>query len=113
MDGIPLPLARLAECLSCGTDLHVCRLCKFFDTHVAKQCREPVAEDVTDKDRANFCGYFQACPGAHVAGGNREVQQAKEKLAVLFGNGGAEKGPSSNHKEEDNRQQLDDLFRKE
>ena len=54
-----LPLARLAQCQACHADLHVCRSCVYYDTRVANQCREPVAEPVSDKTRANFCGYFQ------------------------------------------------------
>jgi hypothetical protein len=32
---------------------------------VAKQCRETVAEEVKDKERANFCDYFKPRAGAH------------------------------------------------
>ena len=45
LDDEPLPLARTAECAVCNADLHVCRLCEWYDTAVAKACREPVAED--------------------------------------------------------------------
>src|SRR3569832_674774 len=54
-----LVVARTDECAVCRTDLHVCRLCEFFDERVSRQCREPVADEVMDKTRANFCGYFQ------------------------------------------------------
>jgi len=52
-------VARLAECPQCRRELHVCRACAFYDTRVARQCRETVAEEVQDKVRANFCDYFQ------------------------------------------------------
>ena len=52
-------VARLAECQQCRSELHVCRACAFYDTRVARQCRETVAEEVQDKVRANFCNYFQ------------------------------------------------------
>ena len=64
LDDEPLPLARTAECAACNADLHVCRLCEWYDTAVAKSCREPVAEEVHNKERANFCDYFQPRPGA-------------------------------------------------
>ena len=54
----PLPLSRRAECSRCGADLHVCRQCEFFDPKVSESCREPIAEPVLDKTKANFCGYF-------------------------------------------------------
>ena len=34
---------------------------------VAKHCREPIAEEVKDKERANFCDYFKPRPGAYSA----------------------------------------------
>ena len=55
----PFPLARTSVCRSCDAELHVCKLCEFFDTTVANQCRETIAERVNDKERANFCDYFK------------------------------------------------------
>lgn len=52
-------IGRRDECLSCGGDLHSCLQCVFHDPSYANQCREPQAEDVYEKDRSNFCGYFQ------------------------------------------------------
>ena len=69
LDDMPMPLRRRDECPACGADLHVCRMCEFYDTSVAKSCREPVAEEVTDKERAQFCDYFRAQPGVLAAGG--------------------------------------------
>ena len=69
LDDVPLPLRRRDECPACGTDLHVCRMCEFYDPSVAKSCREPIAEEVTDKERANFCDYFRGRPGVQAAGG--------------------------------------------
>jgi hypothetical protein len=82
---MPMPLRRRDECPACGTDLHVCRLCEFFDTSVAKSCREPVAEEVTDKERANFCDYFRGQPGVHSAGGVSEAESARSQLEAVFG----------------------------
>lgn len=56
---ILLPLSRTEVCGACDADLHVCRMCRFYDTSVASACREPVADRVTDKTRANFCGYLE------------------------------------------------------
>ncbi len=81
---LPQPLARLAECPACNTDLHVCRMCKFYDTHVSRQCREPIAEDVQDKQRANFCGYFQGRPDAYVPQDQDAARAARDALEALF-----------------------------
>ncbi len=46
------------ECPACGRAAHACRNCGFHDPAYNNQCREPMAEQVTDKERANFCEYF-------------------------------------------------------
>ena len=61
----PLPLSRLAVCSKCHSYLHACRLCVSYDPRLTRRCREQDAEEVTDKERANFCGYFKARPGAY------------------------------------------------
>jgi hypothetical protein len=114
LEALSLPLRRLDECPRCHAELHVCRLCEFFDTAVAKSCREPVAEEVKDKTRANFCDYFRPRPGAHVAagdgaaaarsqlealfggtpaGGDAPPDEARTRLEELFGGSPAKKGP--------------------
>lgn len=82
----PLPLAREARCRGCGADLHTCRICEFYDTRVANACREPIAEKVADKTRANFCGYLQPKPFAHTAA-DAAGAAARQDLEGLFGLG--------------------------
>ena len=79
----PLPLSRTAECRSCGAELHVCRQCAFYDTTRANQCREPVAEPVSDKTRANFCGWFRPQPGLK-PGEDTAAEEARRQLDDLF-----------------------------
>lgn len=50
---------REATCPSCHSDVHVCVNCRFYDRSAHNQCREPVAEFVRDKERANFCEFFE------------------------------------------------------
>ncbi len=47
-------------CPECDSALHVCLNCDFYDPAFNNQCREPQAERVVDKDRANFCEFFVA-----------------------------------------------------
>lgn len=82
---LSLPFSRFDECRACRASLHACRLCEFYQTTIAKQCREPIAEEVKDKERANFCDYFKPCPGAHVPKNRQEVDQARAALEALFG----------------------------
>lgn len=52
--------SRQSNCPDCGAATHVCRNCRHFSRSAPNQCREPVADPVSDKQRANFCGYFEA-----------------------------------------------------
>ena len=111
---LPLPLARLAECRACNSELHVCRMCRYYDTSVAKSCREPVAEEVSDKERANFCGWFMAKPRAYVPGSERQPATAQAALDALFGGPPSSAGqpaPDAGDPAADARRELEDLFR--
>ena len=111
LDDEPLPLARAATCRACGADLHVCRLCEFFDPRVANECREPVAERVVNKERANFCGYLKPRPDAYTAP-DAARSSATRGLEALFGlEGGAGQGSPDNSAAA--RSALEDLFRKD
>lgn len=46
-------------CPSCGSDVKVCLNCRFYDTSAYNECREPSAERVVDKAKANFCEFFE------------------------------------------------------
>jgi hypothetical protein len=82
---LTLPLRRLEECPACRAELHVCRMCVEYDTTYAKHCREPIAEEVRDKVRANFCDFFKPRPGAYVPANTAEVDAARAALDKLFG----------------------------
>lgn len=47
------------SCHSCGSDIKVCLNCRFYDANSYNECREPSADRVVDKDRANFCEFFE------------------------------------------------------
>jgi hypothetical protein len=53
---------------------------------VAKQCREPTAEEVSDKTRANFCDFFAPRPGAYLAPDISAAERSRLELEKLFGN---------------------------
>lgn len=106
---LPQPLSRLAECTACRAELHVCRMCVFYDPRVSQSCAEPVADEVADKERANFCGYFEAKPGAYKP---REVQaqaSARAQLEALFGKG-SQAEASGSGTEDTARRALEELF---
>jgi len=104
---LTLPLLRLDVCKQCGSELHVCKQCQFYDVVVAKHCRETVAEEVRDKQRANFCDYFVLNEQAYKA--QPAANAAINALNDLFG-GGASSINRSNPDQA--RNALDDLFKK-
>jgi hypothetical protein len=91
----------------------VCRLCRFFNPRVSDACDEPVAAPVIDKDRANFCEYFQARKGAYLAQDDAVVRAAHDQLTTLFGAPPGERRDGDTHDPSgDARGRLDDLFKK-
>ena len=84
---LSLPFSRQDECPSCENYLHVCRMCVYFDPGVPKQCREDDAEDVTEKERLNFCDYFKPSDNAFDSSKKRESDAAHAQLDALFGDG--------------------------
>ena len=102
------PIERRDECPACHAQLYVCKFCEFYDPKVAKQCREPIADEVKDKDRANFCGYFKPNPNAYVPTDSSDANQAKTDLDALFGGATPTSNPSSGA-----RDALDKLFGKD
>jgi hypothetical protein len=102
---LPLPLSRLAECPKCRAYLHACRMCQFFDPRLTGQCQEERAEEVRDKEHANFCDWFKPRPNAHRPPGEGKTQAAKARLDNLFSGTQASDG-----KTDAPRDKLSDLF---
>ena len=82
---LSLPFLRLDECKQCGAQLHACKLCEWYDVRVAKHCRETIAEEVRDKERANFCDYFKPRENAWSGQATTAADAATSKLEELFG----------------------------
>jgi len=106
----PLPLGRLAECDACRAQLHVCRLCRLYNPRVSHACEEPIAEPIADKERANFCGYFEPRADAYRPRDDTEAE-ARASLDALFGRGADEENEPREEAEVKNRRLLDDLFK--
>jgi hypothetical protein len=104
---LTLPLRRLDECKSCGAELHVCRMCVEYDTAKAKHCREPIAEEVKDKERANFCDYFKPRPDSYTPPDTAGIARSHAGLDALFG-GSKESAKSDSSAA---RTKLDELFK--
>ena len=108
---VTLPLRRLEECRTCGAELHVCKLCEWYSVAVAKHCREPIADEVKDKERANFCDYFKPRPDAYSKADAGASDQARSHLDALFG-GGAKSATPEPSAADRAKAELDKLFKK-
>ena len=97
------PVGRRTTCPECDADLHACINCRHYDVSAARECREPHAEQIVDKEASNACDLFQLGDGASRRRGSSSA--ARDQLAALFGD-------APPRKEEDPRDALEALFRK-
>jgi hypothetical protein len=67
-------VGRRDECPKCRSDVHVCLNCHHYDSKSYNECREPQAERVLEKQRANYCDYFAPQAGA------LRADDAKDKM---------------------------------
>jgi len=75
---------RASTCPSCSKELKICLNCRFYSPGAHWECLESIPEPVADKERSNFCDYFQfrdaagsaAAPGAAMAGEADRHQKA-------------------------------------
>ena len=75
-------VGRRDECFKCHADLHVCKNCLHYDPKAYNECREPQADVVKEKDRANFCDYFT--PGSGGKGAGPSKQDLLSAAEALF-----------------------------
>jgi hypothetical protein len=112
LEGMLLPLSRQDKCRACNADLHVCRLCRFYNDRISDHCNEPLAAGlVSDVTRANFCDYFKPRPDAWHVADTRAAASTKDALDALFGGAGPDDAGASDAR--DSHTQLDALFGKD
>ena len=72
-----LRVGRETLCPKCDAYLHACIQCRFYEPTLHNQCLEPEADYVGDRQKANFCDYFE--PNTRVPltsrGGAQPVQR--------------------------------------
>lgn len=57
-------------------------ICTHYDAKAYNACREPAADRVVDKERANFCDFFTPFAGQHDM--DAKADDARAKLEALF-----------------------------
>ncbi len=112
VDARMLSYRRLEQCGACEAELHVCRMCAYFSPRLPGGCSEDRAEEVMNKERANFCDYFTPRRDAFAPHDGASGRRAKADLEALFGQYTG--SPASESGDGDapsaHRKRLDDLF---
>ena len=57
---VDVPVGRRDTCPSCTADAKVCLNCRLYDKNSYHECVESQAEWVEDKEKSNFCDYFES-----------------------------------------------------
>lgn len=52
-------ISRNEECPKCSADLRCCKMCEFYDPKAYNECKEPTADRILEKEKANFCDHFR------------------------------------------------------
>jgi len=82
---VPRPLRPSMRCPSCQFDLHVCRMCRYYDARYIGGCSHDRADKVLDKQHANYCTHFKPDPTAFKEAHEAPEDHARDELAALFG----------------------------
>ncbi len=76
---------RTEPCAECGADLSCCHNCRFYSPGAPNDCAEPNAERVLDKEKANFCDYFEFAQGDAASGeGDTAAADGRQRFDDLF-----------------------------
>lgn len=67
-------------------------MCLHFAPAVVGQCREEDAEEVLEKEKANFCDWFIVTAGAFDADLHAQSVKAQSALDALFADGDEQPG---------------------
>ena len=76
-------LGRLDSCDHCNAYLHCCMMCSFYDKSSYNECKEPMADRITEKEKSNYCDYFKVNTGVSA---NNEKDDLLAKANSLFKN---------------------------
>lgn len=80
---LPADLARENTCPGCGKSTRCCRNCRWYAPGRPNDCREPMAERILDKEKANYCELFRPSLEAGAqpqAGAANDLRRAAEDL---------------------------------
>ena len=73
-------IGRSDVCPRCKSAVKCCRNCRFYERSAHNHCREPAAEWVPDKERSNFCEYFEPGQGRSLGPKSEGVRKKWDSL---------------------------------
>ena len=82
--GIEGRVARADSCENCLADLRCCRGCRHFQPGRRFQCMEPIETNIANKEKSNFCDYFQMRDVVKRPGGIRSSDDSKDDRKSSF-----------------------------
>lgn len=71
---------RRDSCDKCGKDTRVCKNCKHYDRSRNNECKEEQASRVVEKEKSNFCEWFQPGGAGATTGPAKDLKSAAEAL---------------------------------
>ncbi len=74
---------RSDTCPSCKSDIKCCKNCTHYNINAYNQCKENQAERQVDKERSNFCEFFNLGSGTGNSNKDKKLD-TKSKLDSLF-----------------------------
>jgi len=77
---------RQDVCPTCGAAVHCCLNCRFYDESAHNKCLEPNSEWVSDREKGNFCGYFQLGTKAASDEYKKELDKSRKRWESLWKN---------------------------
>ena len=78
---------RQDSCPKCHNDLKSCLNCNFYDSSRKWECKEDISERVADKEKSNFCDFFDFRDAEIVGKGKDALESVKSKAESLFKTG--------------------------
>jgi len=73
-----------STCPKCNADLHICRMCTFFDPGSRFECRKPLTARVVNKGGRNTCELFAARTVVERETSSAKPPDARQAFANLF-----------------------------
>jgi len=80
----PFDYGRADVCPGCRFDTRVCKNCIHYDASMNNQCRETQADRVVEKERSNFCDYFEPGSPDQKENHSRKAEAIKLAAEALF-----------------------------